>query len=189
MNIVAVIPTGNRPKEYQSVIDWCYDHNVTPITIATSEEADKYAVGAYISNRELNISKWWNLGIQRARQDFNPDYILVLNDDVQLPEGWLRQMVAAMLATGSSGASGQRGGKNLISGYAFILDAYGTDADENLVWWYGDDDIQRQCELADGFYIVPNIRVKNLYGNSSVSRFAEQIEKDRIFFEQKWSIK
>lgn len=182
--ICAVIPTGNRPHEYQSVIDWCGANGIVPITIATSDEAQAYASGMVISDHTLNISKWWNLGIKAARSK-GAEYILILNDDVVLPDEWLKLIIQALDA-GHSGASGQRPvGK--ISGYAFGLSAKDAIlADEQLVWWYGDDDIQRQCELLGGFAVIPDLPVENKYANSSYYTFEQQILQDRAYYHQKW---
>lgn len=189
----AVIPTGSRERDYLEVIEWCNKHNVTTVTISTSDEADKYSVGKVIKNRELNISKWWNLGLDYiADKEFDNQEqyaVAILNDDVILPDVWYDVMEYA-LNTGVSGASGQRfGTKELISGYAFVLQGrHDMRIDENLVWWWGDTDIEMQCRQESGFKIMHNLDVGNKYANSEVSRFSEQIEKDRVYFNDKWKL-
>lgn len=189
--IYAVIPTGNRPFEYNNVIQWCKKNNVTPITVATSLEALGYATtdGITLNDNNKNISHWWNLGIDYAYAH-EAEIVLVLNDDAGLPDNWLDAITRPLYA-GASGASGERSsGRGLIAGYAFALNAgAGITADEGLVWWYGDDDIQRQCELKGGFAIVPNLPVENYYANISSMQKHDQILKDRDYFENKWGVK
>lgn len=183
----AVIPTGNRPAEYKNVIDWCDKQGIHTITIATSSQAAAYAVGQTISHtNDFNISKWWNLGLAAAYKA-NAEHVYVLNDDVILPDYW-QALICEALDNGYSGASGERG-KGLITGYAFGLHSKSRIyADERLVWWYGDDDIQRQCENAGGFAIIPGLPAENLYGNSSYITFKEQIERDAVYYHQKWAL-
>lgn len=186
--IYAVIPTGSRPDEYKSIYDWCINKGVVPITIATSTQAVAYAKRVALAGEGLNISRWWNVGIKYAYSQGDAEIIIVLNDDVSLPEGWLEAVVEAIRA-GYTGVSTDRGpGRNTIAGYAFALDAKAKVlADENLVWWYGDDDIQRQCEALGGFGIITIDGVLNKYGDSEYSRFQQQIDLDRAYYQRKWA--
>lgn len=192
MKRYAVIPTGSRKEDYLSVIDWCKRHNVTTVTISTSDEADEYSVGKKIKCRELNISKWWNLGLEYiAEKEFetNEEYVVaVLNDDVVLPENWF-EMLEPMIKKGSSGASGLRFGiKRQISGYAFLLNGrHDIRADEALVWYWGDDGIQKYCESEGGFALVTGLKVGNKYARSSEVFMSEQIEKDRAYYMEHYS--
>lgn len=182
----AVIPTGSRPTEYANVIEWCTNNSVIPITITTSAEARKYAIGITIDDDGLNISTWWNLGLDYAYSK-GADIVLILNDDVVMPSNWLTPITKA-IEEGASGASGERG-NGVISGYAFALNAKdGIRADENLVWWYGDDDIQRQCEKTNGFVCVPKLPVKNLYAFISSRSRKQQIELDKTYYFNKWRL-
>lgn len=184
--IYAVIPTGNRPNEYKSVVDWCASKGITTVTIATSHEATGYATGIVVRDNTLNISRWWNLGIDIAYQA-KAEHVFVLNDDIALPDDWALRIVEALDA-GYSGASGERGtGHGLIQGYAFGLNGrQHIRADDKLVWWFGDDDIQKQCEQAGGFAIIPGMVVDNYYSNSSWVRFRQQIDMDRVYYTSKW---
>ncbi len=194
MRRFAVIPTGNRPEEYKLVIDWCRKHDVLPITIATSEEANKYAEGIHIRDDGLNISHWWNLGLEFiSKAQIKEDHVIaILNDDVTLPDKWFEVIEQAISNNHWSGASGKRGNRNLynkISGYAFALNGKdGIRADESFVWYYGDDDIQHQCEKLNGFGLLNNLPVKNKYAFTSEERFSKQIKKDRITYEKKYGI-
>lgn len=181
--IYAVIPTGNRPKEYKSVYDWCIKRNICTITIATSENSLGYVEGHTIISADLNISKWWNLGLKEA-YDNKADVVLVLNDDVALTDNWLERVLVAL--QGKSGASGARH-RTMIQGYAFALN--GKDeiyADEDLVWYFTDDAVQRACENKNGFGLAQGLNVFNKYARSSESFMREQIERDRKKYEEKY---
>lgn len=184
--ICAVIPTGNRPSDYKSVIDWCNRFGVLPVTVATSSQAEAYATGKVVVDDTLNISRWWNLGIDVARK-LKAEHILILNDDVILPDDWLPRIVEA-LEGGYAGASGERG-NGLIQGYAFALNGQvKLRADERLVWWYGDDDLQRQCEQAGGFVCIPGLEPVNRYAFISSTSRRDQIALDKAFYNNKWRI-
>lgn len=187
----AVIPTSSREKDYLEVVEWCKNHDVTTVTISTSEEADKYSVGKVIKNRELNISKWWNLGLDYiAEQEFETEEeytVAVLNDDAIMPDDWFEKL-ERYISDGFSGASGYRFGTRLqISGYAFLLNGrHDIRADEELVWWFGDDSVARRCEEEGGFAYVSGIEVGNKYANSTSEVFSEQIAKDRERYFEKY---
>lgn len=186
--IYAVIPTGSRPEMYQSIYQWCIDKGVVPVTIATSTQAIAYSKKPTLAGEGMNISRWWNIGIKYTLAQPDAEIILVLNDDAVLPEGWLEAIVEAIRA-GYTGASTDRApGRNTISGYAFGLDAKAKVlADEKLVWWYGDDDIQRQCEQLGGFGIINVDGVQNLLANTLYEKMEGQIQLDRVYYERKWS--
>lgn len=184
MKIYAVIPTGNRESEYSGIIDWCDKNNVTPITIATTEEAFEYSYGETIRSNEMNISKWWNMGLKRAYSN-GADVVLVLNDDVVLGERWLSPVLAEL--EGKSGASGARH-RTMIQGYAFALNAKDKIyADEEMVWYFSDDAVQQRCIAKNGFGVVRGLDVPNKYARSSEAFMGEQIAKDRVLYTKKYN--
>lgn len=187
--IYAVIPTGSRPVEYKSIYDWCISKGVVPITISTSMQAMGYAKRMALAGEGLNISRWWNVGLNYVYSQPDAEIVLVLNDDATLPEGWLEAVIESIHA-GHTGVSTDRApGRNTIAGYAFALDAKAKIlADENLVWWFGDDDIQRQCEALGGFGIINVDGVLNKYGDTTYARFEQQIQLDRAYYQRKWAI-
>lgn len=193
MKRYAVIPTGNRKEDYLSVIEWCRENNCTPVTIATTEEAYEYSVGKTINSLDMNISKWWNIGLEWiADKEFNSDkdYIVaILNDDAVLPDNWFDEMEDT-IKTGVSGAGTPRGiGSEKIAGWAFALNGrHDMRFDKNLIWWYGDDDIQKQCESESGFTLIHGLNVGNKYANSSYSFMLDQIKKDEQYFYKKWGV-
>lgn len=185
--IYAVIPTGDRKEMYLRTYQWCIDNNIAPITIATSAIALAYSKRMTLVDEGMNISRWWNLGLAHAYKQRDCDLVLVLNDDIIIPDGWLPAMISAIEA-GYTGASTDRApGRNTISGWAFALDPkQKVLCDENLVWWYGDDDIQRQCEQLGGFGILNCPIPENILANSTYDRMQVQTQRDRETYEAKW---
>ena len=51
-------------------------------------------VDVTINNKNLGFSKTNNIGIKRALKEYNPDYVLLLNDDTEIIQGnWLKKIV------------------------------------------------------------------------------------------------
>lgn len=175
----AVIPTGNRPEEYARVISWCRRNNTHPITIATTKFARSYAVGTVINDSgQLNISRWWNRGIEMA-WDYGADLVAVLNDDA-LPDDFWWDSIERNIGN-NSGASGMNHNK-AIMGWAFVLQDKTIRCDESIKWYFTDDVVQIRCKNANGFKLIKNLEVKNTRARESEDSFVRQIERDRQEF-------
>jgi GT2 family glycosyltransferase len=131
---------------------------------------------------DRNISRWWNLGLDLAARhagwlgDTEWD-VLVVNDDVVCPPGFVETLSARMRATPAACAyPDQSGGQQeilhtraepvplsqRITGYAFLLRGEtGLRADEDFVWWAGDDDIDYRAREQGGALLVPGIPVEH----------------------------
>jgi len=144
-----------------------------------------------------NISSWWNYGLDQAEMwasvhrpgpripvSGDPKFdVAVLNDDAIVPEGWFDAVSGTMrqmgVAAGCSGAHGmpvlhtQNQAPPLatrMQGFAFILAGeLGLRADEQFIWYCGDDDLGRQAAMAGGMVMVPGFHVNHLYPNGQVS--------------------
>ncbi len=63
-------------------------------------------------------------------------------------------------------------------------------ADENLRWWYGDNDIQYKAAMQGEFIYVP-CEVEHIHPNELTSSNPDLIEltkADQRYFEEKWGI-
>ena len=66
-------------------------------------------VNVLINKKNLGFSKSNNIGIKKALKDFNPDYFLLLNDDVEIVEkNWLKKLIQAGEEDEKSGILGCR---------------------------------------------------------------------------------
>lgn len=157
-----------------------------------------------------NISTLWNVGIALAdasfhRMDADAWDIAVLNSDVTVPAGWIETLSTAMRSTTAVLAyPDQHGGRQQIlhtkaepidlrqriTGYAYLLRGEaGLRLDENLAWWYGDDDLDWRAREQGGALLVPGIPVEHRCPNGSMyerPELQEQAGRDRATFEAKW---
>lgn len=129
----------------------------------------------------------------------------VFNDDAIVPSAWFDLCSAGLrgpekAAVAHTGAHGPVGAPTLLDRYpyerfqrmcpwAFVVKGeLGLRADEDLVWWYFDDQFCRAAIDAGGVLQVPGPPVLNAHAvESTVGVLAEQAEKDRITFESKWA--
>lgn len=137
-----------------------------------------------------NISRWWNEGLSAVedvilKADPGPTKwdVAVLNDDAIVPEGWFDAVAGTMRQMGVAAAcSGGYGMPVLhtqdqapplatrMRGFAFILAGeLGLRADEQFVWYCGDDDLGRRAAVAGGMVMVPGFHVDHLYPNGQLT--------------------
>lgn len=157
-----------------------------------------------------NISTLWNVGISLAdaqahRAGAAQWDIAVLNSDTVIPTGWMGHLSTAMRSTTAVLAyPDQHGGtqqilhtraapidlRQRITGYAYLLRGEtGMRLDENLAWWYGDDDLDWRAREQGGALLVPGIPVEHRCPNGSMyerPELQEQAGRDRATFEAKW---
>lgn len=130
--------------------------------------------------------------------DHDDYWIAVINDDALAPPFWVDKVVGSMksyvasAACTSVHASEPRLHKNpprsafdRLCGWAFILDGSdGILANEDLRWWYGDNDIDMKARRLGGTLILPGPVPSNRLANQSTTGIlAEQAGKDRATFE------
>lgn len=157
-----------------------------------------------------NISTLWNVGLaladsQAHRAGAAAWDIAVLNSDVVVPPGWIETLSTAMRSTtGVLAYPDQHGGRRQIlhtkaepidlrqriTGYAYMLcGEAGLRLDEDLAWWYGDDDLDWTAREQGGALLVPGIPVEHRCPNGSMyerPELQEQASRDRATFEAKW---
>lgn len=180
-------------------------------TVGTGEmdRVLRYGYTIYEGSQDPNISRWWNRGLHAVTRDmgFNgnarsPKFdVAVLNDDAIVPEGWfdavsgtMRQMGCAAACSGGSGMSvlhTQNAAPPLgtrMQGFAFILAGErGLRADEQFVWYCGDDDLGRRAAMEGGMVMVPGFHVNHLYPNGQITdELAGAIAGDMQRYVDKW---
>lgn len=170
----AFTPTYNRPAMYAEL-----RANVVPqvdefITIAHGPEAQAYATGITIPfDAPLpDLSIQWNLGLDKAHELANgrPYFVAGFNDDALVAPDWFDRMVDAMDRDGSAGASTPRqpGKMRSIFGGAWVIrGGLGIRMSGATRWFYTDDEIQKLCQRAGGFTIVPGVHAVNRLANLS----------------------
>lgn len=75
-----------------------------------------------------------------------------------------------------------------MPGYAFSMRGSAKlYADEDLQWWFGDDDLDWRIRQNGGNALVGGLQVEHLSPNlSTVGELAEQAGRDRQTFKDKW---
>jgi hypothetical protein len=214
---VAVIPTRDRHDMLADCIHSVIDQVDTVIVIdnLSRPPIDPDPWHGKVVRRASridppNISTLWNQGLELVeagatlRGDDRWD-VAVLNSDVTVPPGWAETLSAAMRSTSAVLAyPDQHGGtkqilhtkagpvdlRQRITGYAFMLRGEtGQRFDEDLAWWYGDDDGDWWAREHGGALLVPGIPVEHRCPNGSLYERPElraQTARDRATFKAKW---
>ena len=214
----AVVPSNGRPvlDECLAAIG---DQVDTVILIGNNWQRDRgvSSSGAFVSNDydygDQNISRWWNYGLDKAerlaRYRGAAEWdVAVLNDDAIIPPGWVETLSSRMRATTAVCAyPDQSGGQQeilhtgaapvplsqRITGYAFMLRGEsGLRADEDFVWWAGDDDLGLRAQQQGGALLVPGIpvehRAPDVQTNASPVLSAQTC-RDMDTFVAKWGVR
>jgi GT2 family glycosyltransferase len=213
----AVIPTRNRHDMLADCITSVVDQvdQVIVIDNLSSPPIDPEPWHGKVGVVSLpidppNISTLWNVGLALAdanahRHGAEQWDIAVLNSDVTIPAGWIDTLSTAMRATTAVLAyPDQHDGtrqilhtkaepidlRQRITGYAYLLRGEtGLRLDENLAWWFGDDDLDWRAREQGGALLVPGLAVEHRCPNGSMyerPELQEQAGQDRSTFEAKW---
>lgn len=212
------IPTRNRHAMVKGCIDSIIDSDCIECIIIVDnnseppiEHSNDNVFVTHCHDDPPNISRLWNRGIDAARalaqfdghQEFN---IAVINSDVVCPPGWLegigeglRKYNAALAYPDQHDAApgpikhvypGPVDLRTRITGFAFMLRGETSiRLNEELVWWYGDDDLDWRCREIGGSVLLPGLAVKHLDPNGSMNARPElsaQAGRDRTTFQRIW---
>lgn len=188
-----VIPTRGRSTLDDCVCSVSQQVNETILIDTSADGVGWHPLPRVRDVGDRNISRWWNHGLLRAARMAHQQYdatewnVLVLNDDVIVPPGWVHTMTSALREGTADLAYPATWHK--ITGYAFVLRGESRiRADESLVWWYGDDDIQFQAEASGGVVTV-DAPVEHRHPDEDTQADPElvaQTHLDAKTFEQKW---
>lgn len=152
---------------------------------------------------DRNISRWWNLGldavarlaVDRQLPRWNT---VVLNDDTIMRPGAVETLVSglrrhkgAQLAfCGPEERLLRAPGPDRITGWCFALRGEGgLRADEELVWWAGDNSLDWDARRNGGSVIVPGVEHTHLHPNGYTvanTGLGQQAGRDMELFVKKW---
>jgi hypothetical protein len=158
---------------------------------------------------DRNIQRWWNIGldtVQLLAEASGHDQwnVLVLNDDVICPPGTVSRLSEALREYNAVAAYPNQHDElkavyrlaepiplhRRMTGYAFLLDGtWGLRADEDFVWWFGDDDLFWRANELGGSVLVPGCRVVHQFPDGWQSKYPELVAQtplDRETFVRKW---
>lgn len=160
------------------------------------------------------ISQMWNAGIAEAitRHRGLAD-VVFLNNDIRVGPQFLQRLVAGLRRSGAQAVSGAYDGRpghgvlplhgicanrydgtGGLAGFAFALSAEwlagGFRFDEEMAWWFSDNDLCLSIERAGGWYgMVTDAACEHVGGGSNTATpdwWQDRIAQDRRAFEAKW---
>ena len=142
-----VVPTGGGRDHYISALCEIAPYRTVIVhTTATEEDVLTPRYNAHQIRRpgEINISRWWNEGLNYAASS-RARYVCVVNDDVTLPKEGLLAMQRALQETDGTLCMAFPHA-NMITGWCWLLDlAHGIRPDERYRWFWGDVDIAERA--------------------------------------------
>jgi hypothetical protein len=185
LDIWLTIPSGDRRQYLPDIIKESQIPLNKIVIVHTVESEPIEGVNNIWDLEPVNIHRWWNRGIDMARES-NADYIAVLNDDLILKNNPINKIANRMSDTKSVIGYPV---PNIGIGYCWVLDIKSNiRADENFRWWYGDDDIRMQATILGEVIYVP-VEVNHLHPNQLTfdnKDLMELTKADEILFKTKW---
>jgi len=185
LDIWLTIPSGDRRQYLPDIIKESQIPLNKIVIVHTVKSEPIKGVNNIWDLEPVNIHRWWNHGIDMAREN-NADYIAVLNDDLILKNNPINKIANRMHNTKSVIGYPV---PNIGIGYCWVLDIKSNiRADENFKWWYGDDDIRMQATILGEVIYVP-VEVNHLHPNQLTSDNKDLMEltkADEILFKTKW---
>jgi hypothetical protein len=184
-DVFMIIPTSGRTRYLSSIFEASNLPNEKIIIIRTAGcQAEIPNCRIVDSDIDLNISMWWLLGIEKAKEE-SGRFVAVLNDDCLIETGLLEDMKNLLISQGTSMCiAANTTGSGW--GHCFMLDiSKGIFPDPQFRWWYGDDDLMIRAKRATGISKSTKIAL-NLEANelTNSSLFLSQIitEDRRRFY-------
>jgi hypothetical protein len=175
-----------------------------------SAELMNWTERSIIREPELNISKWWNLGLKLVESWARGNglkrwNVAIINDDVIVPRQWtfmvghsMRQAQAAAACSGGYGPAPvihrEPGPVPLharMQGFAFMLAGEkGVRANEQLKWYFSDDHVDWMARKAGGMVQIPQYHVRHLYPNGQMTpELHAQVAEDAAAFHAYWGMR
>lgn len=217
--VFVVIPVHNRIEMLRELLDAIrhdgrhvilIDNNSTPPLMEVNTGLRTRAIIRRFATR--NIQAMWNEGWKVAAEESQGPYaIAFLNSDAMVSTETLIRMVDALDTLDASVVSadhckilygdgfirktvpGPVQWAHRLSGYGFVVRGeLRTRFDEDLVWWYGDDDFEwRAREEFGGSILIGGVHIENRDANGAQRDYPElhiQTDKDRVNFINKWGV-
>jgi hypothetical protein len=146
-DLFLIIPTAGRTRYLGEIFEKC---NVLPQNRILVQTRLDYVEFPDCVNLPyfgpINISKWWNHGIQYA-ENKGAKYVLVLNDDTWIDQDLILDMHQIMEQKDLTLVySSNRDGSESM-GHCWMLNlSHPVRPDNRFSWWYGDFDLIKQAE-------------------------------------------
>ena len=142
-NTWVVVPVGSREKYLDSLIETLSEYRGRIVFVNNDTNYSIFDGVHHIEDfGEINISRWWNTGIDFAKQN-GAEYVAVINDDIYFDPSLISEMVLEM-EKGNYEVSSAMGNLGV---FWIIKTSSEIRADETLRWWCGDGDIFREAKI------------------------------------------
>jgi len=191
-NVWLTIPSGTRRKYLNDIIK---DSNIPGERIVLVNTVDCEPTPGVRNVWDLdppNIHRWWNTGIDIAREN-GGEYIAVLNDDLVLRNDPINKIVKGMIEKNAVlGYPHPHSGNGITrtAGYCWVLNlSYKIKADETYRWYFGDDDISLQA-MSNGIVtsVAADVEHRHPLIETKQSKYLTELTiADRKYFIEKWS--
>ena len=193
-NNIVVVDTGSQPPLKHEFLSWCH-------------------ILEYSRDSERNIQKWWNAGLNyikmmaSARKQLRYD-VAILNSDLELDKSALYRLQKTLTETNCNVAHPDHSGllelgeyiikkekgtvpfQEKLTGYCFMIrQPYSVKFNEDLKWWYGEDDFEWKARSLGGVARVGCEKVTNLDPGGSereIDGIARQTGLDGQLFYNIW---
>jgi glycosyltransferase involved in cell wall biosynthesis len=212
----AVVPTKNRPDVVRGLLKSLVGQVDHFIVVDNNDTPDDYSdvhpdwiTRIHCPGYPPNLSQLYNVGMDAAddavkpfRRDWN---LVLLNDDVVCPPGWVTSLETAMRATTAVMAYTDRLGRSepvlyttppttpyetCMVAACMLRGERGIRFDESFHWWYGDTDLDYRCRQDGGVLAVPGKMPDHLHPSAqtfSDAVLSARTHVDREVFDRKWN--
>jgi hypothetical protein len=212
-NLYAVIPSGQRAACLANLThDLVHYSDVRVIIVDTGYDRidiDHSRITVLQDRGPINISRWWNTGLRHVYglQDGSDDEftVAVLNDDLRVPPRFVETLDDNLEQTKAAAICpitllpehrvllvNTLKSQPRMVGFAFALrGSLRLLADEQFVWWYGDNDLDWRCRDLGGVAHVGGSweGFVHLHPDSTTTgELAAQAGRDRETFVAKWGV-
>jgi len=145
------IPTrGDHPDLLEAIIHASSIPRRNIVIVRTADVPAPAGVVVLDASGPPNIHRWWNMGIDHAK-DHGASSIAVLNDDLVINARTITDLTRALETTGAAIATpgpqvrlhrDRMPLRPLLIGSLWVLDlSAGLRPNQEFQWWYGDDDL------------------------------------------------
>ena len=171
MTTFLTVPTrGDHPELLEALIHASSIPRHKIVIVRTADVQVPAGVAVLDAIGPLNIHRWWNLGIDYAK-DHGASNVAVLNDDLVINSHTITDLARALEATGAAIATpgpqvrlhrNRMPLRRLLIGSLWILDlSSGLTPNEDLRWWYGDDDLDIRARRDFGGVVTAPVWFKH----------------------------
>lgn len=163
-----VVPVGKREKYLLNLLKKIHKYNGRIIFINNHKPYSKYYGVIHLEDfDEVNIYRWWNKGIDYAKEH-GAKYVAILNDDLDFDENFIDYLFKFISNNNYYIVDISNAGNN--GGAAWMLDVSSElRLNEEFRWWYGDTFIFEQAKKINKFARTSYNNFKHLEPNKQTN--------------------